>query len=170
MHYCKVCRATVLKRDHHCYFYGVCVGYYNLKVSFHTQSSTIKSFASGGKMTRFCLPLSLIARLVVPHQIPRSWLGSELTFNSQKMSEIINKNFCNTISVLFLNIHELRSYFTRQHELCFSTSCSFPTGVPFAVLILSSFSPSTTQSHTISIPTPCTSLSTTLWGTFSWLV
>ncbi|XP_063717548.1 palmitoyltransferase ZDHHC22-like isoform X2 [Symsagittifera roscoffensis] len=31
MHYCKVCRATVLKRDHHCYFYGVCVGYYNLK-------------------------------------------------------------------------------------------------------------------------------------------
>ncbi|XP_063725186.1 uncharacterized protein LOC134853160 [Symsagittifera roscoffensis] len=31
MHYCDVCKATVLKRDHHCYFYGVCVGYYNLK-------------------------------------------------------------------------------------------------------------------------------------------
>ena len=32
VHYCSICKATVLKRDHHCFFYGLCVGYYNLKV------------------------------------------------------------------------------------------------------------------------------------------
>ena len=30
-HFCRLCKVLVLKRDHHCFFLGKCIGYYNQK-------------------------------------------------------------------------------------------------------------------------------------------